>query len=203
MVRSFKNKFVSLLVILSILLSSFITASVAWFSAILKAQTNGDFGGSSMVSYFAGGDGTKLKPYIISNARHLYNLSWLQNMGVFDNRHPYFKVADANGNPTTIDMAGQLTNDGVSGAIPPIGSYNKPFKGEFNGNGSVIENLWVSTDPADWKRMPQGLEAEFDTSSEVDYVGLFGSISDTAIVYNFNLDKIEVKTHIDATVGNK
>lgn len=34
-----------------------------------------------------------------------------------------------------------------------------------------------------------------------DYVGLFGSISDTAIIYNFKLDKVEVKTHIDATVG--
>ncbi|MBO7303931.1 MAG: hypothetical protein J6V09_01745 [Clostridia bacterium] len=201
MARSFKSRFVSLLVLLSILLSSCITVSVAWLSAILKAQTDGDFAGSSMVSYFAGGDGTKTNPYIISSARHLYNLSWLQNMGFFDEKHPYFKVADANGNATTINMAGQLSSDGVSGAIPPIGSINKPFKGEFNGNGSIIENLWVSTDPADWKRMPQGLEADFDTSAEKDYVGLFGAISDTAIIYNFKLDKIEVKTHIDATVG--
>lgn len=198
--HTFQKKAFILFFILVALLGTLITASVAWFTNRLEA-TNDGFQGSAIVSYFAGGDGSKEDPYRIAEPRHLYNLAWLQNMTDFGGERKYFKVADANGNPITINMAGELSTDGVSGAIPPIGSINRPFKGEFDGNGSIIENLWVSTDPDDWKRLPQGLNTEFESSGEVDYVGLFGAIGETAIVHNFKLDKIEVKTDIDATVG--
>ena len=200
MKNSIKNKIVSILVLLFVLLSSLIASSLAWLSSVLEMRGEDEFSGSSVVSYFAGGSGKSDDPYLITTARHLYNLSWLQSKHVFDEK-TYFRVADKNGNPVDIDVKGQLTDDGETGAIPPIGSISNPFVGEFDGYGSIIRNLWISTDSDDWKRFPDGVTGSFEETDGTDYVGLFGAIADEAIIKNFNLDCIEVKCHIDATVG--
>lgn len=196
----------SLVIVVSVFLA-LITASVAWFASFITAHTEGEFSGSSIAAYFADGDGTEEDPYIISNAKHLYNLAWLQNKNQFDSRKFYFKVCEIVGEgdnvqhiPTTIDMAGKIfgtDDEGKSGAIPPIGTKENPFKGYFDGFGSTISNLWVSTVKDDWKEQPEG---SGDYTSK--YVGLFGAISEEAIVEDFILDRVEVKSHIpDAKIG--
>ena len=202
-----KNKIVYSLVLILFVFLSLITASVAWFANFIVAENETDFFGSSIAAYFADGDGTKEDPYIISNANHLYNLAWLQNKNQFDSRKFYFKVCEIVGEgeniqhvPTTIDMAGKIfgaDEEGRSGAIPPIGTFENPFEGYFDGFGSTISNLWVSTVKSDWKEQPEGVE-EYDSK----YVGLFGAIAGEAIIEDFVLDRVEVKSHIpDAKIG--
>ena len=162
----------------------------AWFVSTVFMNFNAEFTASSYLSYFESGAGTEDDPYIISAPQHLYNLSWLQNMGAFEGK-PYFKLKN------NIDMAGEISGqDTKSGAIPPIGTTDNPFIGAFDGNGCVISNLWVSTDIDDWKECPEGV-----TEYSSEHVGLFGAISGSATIKNFNLSRIEVKTHIDAVVG--
>lgn len=175
-----------------VLILSAATASFAWFMQTVFKNLTNEFSASSIVSYFGGGTGTENDPYIINKPEHLYNLAWLQNMGKFDSTTHFKLVAD-------IDMAGGLHGKDetmTSGAIPPIGSSGNPFIGHFNGNGHVISNLWVSTVINDWKEHPEG-----NTGYSSTHVGMFGYVSEGAIVENFILDRVEVKSHINATIG--
>ena len=190
------RKLLTTVILLVVAASALTSVSIAWFSSAVDAHTDGEFSASSIVSYFADGDGSKDDPYIIAEPHHLYNLAWLQNKGVF-NEHTYFKVSDINGNPTKIDMAGEIGGTTTtSGAIPPIGTNAHPFVGSFDGNGSVISNLWISTDIKDWKEHPEG-SGEYSST----HVGLFASIGGTATITDFILDRVEVKSHINSTVG--
>ncbi len=194
-----KSRALYTLVLLLFVFSTLITTSAAWFATFITAETDGEFEGSAMISYFAGGEGTKEKPYIILNDHHLYNLAWLQNSGSFGDKVYYFQISDKNGNPIdALEMAGGISgDDDESGAIPPIGTSTHPFKGYFNGMGATISNVWVSTVKDDWKEQPDGVSEYTDK-----YVGLFGYVGQGAIIEDFVLDKIEVKSHItDATVG--
>ena len=200
--NEFKLKAIPLVVLLCFLFSALVPASVAWFSGFITVQKNSDFTGSQIVSYFAKGDGTSTDPFIIAEPQHLYNLSWLVNNG-FSTEGKYFQVSDTNNNPTTINMAGEITGSDAeqrSGAIPPIGTDQNPFLGVFDGMGSVISDLWISTDSDDWKERPEKITDVYE-NGQTNYVGLFGKISDTAIVKDFTLERVEVKTHVDATVG--
>lgn len=196
----FNKRLVSSIALAVLLILSLITTSVAWFASFIEVHTEGEFEASSIVSYFAGGDGTETDPYIVMTPKHLYNLSWLQNQGAFTGKKFYFQASDLEGNPVTIDMAGMIygsDSEHKTGAIPPIGTKEKPFEGYLNGCGSVIKNLWVSTRKADWKEQPEGAG---DYSS--NYVGLFGAIGGEAIIEDFILDTVEVTTHINgAKVG--
>lgn len=198
-----KKKIISSLILLVCIFCSLITASVAWFVNFVVAQTDGEFSASSIASYFAGGTGTQDDPYIINRPHHLYNLSWLQNTNALDGTKYYFKVCERveigpDGNPiyhpTVIDMGGALDNEsGKSGAIPPIGTKDKPFVGYFDGCGSVISNLWISTDMNDWKEHPDIVKEDYVST----HVGLFGAVDGEAIVEDFVLDRVEVKSHIN------
>lgn len=192
------KRIVSTLILVILVLSSLVTASLAWFAKFFSAHSDGEFAGSSIAAYFADGDGSQGDPYIIENATHFYNLSWLQNQGAFDGKKYYFKVCDLQGNPITLDMAGKITGgDTKSGAIPPIGTKENPFVGYFDGCGSTISNLWVSTEKEDWKERPEDVSNDYSST----HVGLFGAIGNNAIIEDFVLDRVEVKSHINATVG--
>ena len=176
-----------------------VCVSYSWLVDSRIPNLKEDFFASSLASYFGGGTGAENDPYIVQNSRHLYYLAWLQNKGAFENEYTYFEVPEG----TVLDMAGKLDGSGAddellpSGAIPPIGTDEFPFKGEFQGNGCVISNLWVSTNENDWKEHPEG-EWSFTGKS----VGMFGAVGEGSIISNFKIDSIEVKTHIsDTTVG--
>ena len=105
--------------------------------------------------------GTRENPYVISNVRHLYNLSELQRLGYFEKKHlgevqpeiPYFVISTPDYLPTVIDGSDYR-------AIWPIGSEAYPFIGSVKGatgadctvgghsaGTSVIYNVKVKGDP--------------------------------------------------------
>ena len=111
--------------------------------------------------------GTRENPYVISNVRHLYNLSELQRLGYFDKKHlskntandlshiPYFVVSTSDYHPTVIDGSDYR-------AILSIGTEDYPFigsvkgaKGEacsvagYSSEISVLYNVQVKGDPHD------------------------------------------------------
>lgn len=116
--------------------------------------------------------GSKENPYVISNAKHLYNLSELQNLGYFAKKHisqntaedlwhiPYFLICAPDYTPVVIDGS-------FSKAISPIGNSEYPFIGSVKGvtgtasvnvgegdnvhysNTSVLHAVSVKGNPAD------------------------------------------------------
>lgn len=108
--------------------------------------------------------GTKENPYVISNVRHLYNLSELQNIGYFDKQF-ISKNYDENGdlveNPTNIpyflvckpDYTPVLIDGSSFKEITSIGSDSYPFIGSVKGvhietkdeNGETINQSQIVT----------------------------------------------------------
>ena len=186
------KKGLTLLLIFSTLLLALLSFSTAW---LYSGETDHSFNGHVILGYFDPSSGTGESadsPYVISSAKHLYNLSWLQNVGAFTKK-TYFELKG------DVDMAGCLSGIGVtSGAIPPIGTADHPFIGEFNGNGAIIQNLWISTDESDWYEKPASYE-QYQVGSDV---GLFGYIGEGANVSNFYLENVEVtNTVTNANLG--
>ena len=69
---------------------AFATSTFAWFAYIptLEFGTGSgkiNVGAGSETSYYESGSGDSIDdPYIISNRNHLYNLAWLQYMGMYN-----------------------------------------------------------------------------------------------------------------------
>lgn len=129
-------------------------------------------------AYFESGSGTYEDPFIISNERHVYNLSWLNNTGRLGDTKYYFKVINA----ITIS-----DNDW----IPPIGTDAHPFYGDFDGGGYTITNLKVTTDKSKLRNSRYG--TAYTLITEADYafskaVGFFGKTAEGSNVHNFILD---------------
>lgn len=190
------NKFIILLLSFCILVFSLVPFSLSWFSS---PSDDYAFDGHALIGYFARGNGTSASPYVINQAKHFYNFAWLQYLGLLpDDTYVVLDPALAAPNGKGLDMAGMLAGTkGRSGAIPPIGTTSNPFTGNFDGNGVVIKNLWVSTDPADWYERP----ASYSSASVGTDVGVFGRIDSTKDVLsdikNFYLENVE----ITSTVG--
>lgn len=164
-----------------------VPAAVAWFASVSQIDDAAITAGS-IANYFAGGDGSESNPYLLTNANHVYNLTWLQNKGVFV-EPKYFKLnAD-------IDMS-TLQVEGARSAVPPIGTTANPFTGYFDGQGHTVSNLWVSSDENDWKRKPETYTGDIGSD-----IGFFGAIAGNADVKNFYLKDVEVTTHVDGRVG--
>ena len=210
---------------LCLLLALFLTltgASFAWFVNMLQPTPKEDFYASSLAAYFADGDGlTRETPYLITEPVHLYNLAWLQYLGVFNQ-------VDAEGNikqqyyfrlENDIDMNGLI--------LPPIGTTEYPFVGNFNGNQKVITGATVSNYLADTagdggiEQAPASVES-YDNTVKVGntteqgaIVGFFGVVGNwdgsikglavedagvtdvtqkTNAVYNFFLDDLTVRS---------
>lgn len=171
----------------------FIGIVYAWF---IEGNTQLNIEASSKTSYFHSGTGTEEDPYTLTTPKHVYNLAWLQNLGLFTEK-THFKLLNS------IDMAGFLYGDDEnheSGAIPPIGTTSNPFVGSFDGDGHAISNVWVSSNPGEWKESPPDPES-IDIGTDI---GFFGSIAKTesngetniGTVTNFVLENIEVSSHI-------
>lgn len=98
----------------------------------------------------AGADwGTQYNPYVISNVKHLYNLSELQNLGYFYNKHlslttpqmPYFLICTPDYKPVVIDGSSAR-------AISSIGTDAYPFIGSIKGVTSVDDPETTDVDEA-------------------------------------------------------
>ena len=139
------------------------TASLAWFTTpggkTDKETLDGEVG---LRGYFYTGDGSEENPFEIVSPNHFYNLTRLQNLGVFPEKR-YFRMGhmfdgdtypscinryDVDGNPIKeqfLDMGSFSTNTKVL----PIGGEGAPFVGTFNGYGMPIRNLKVQGNPED------------------------------------------------------
>ncbi|MCF7805121.1 MAG: T9SS type A sorting domain-containing protein [Candidatus Marinimicrobia bacterium] len=96
------------------------------------------------------GSGTSEDPYLIAN---LGNLNWLsQSSGEWGKY--YKQIAD-------IDASGTSTWDGGAG-FSPIGNNSTSFKGEYDGGGYTIDNLYINR-------------------SGTSGIGLFGVVSEATI----------------------
>ncbi|MBE6323430.1 MAG: hypothetical protein E7074_00455 [Bacteroidales bacterium] len=125
-----------------------------------------------VMMFFAGGDGTKQNPYLISNKTQLENFRWLVNQGV-DFRGEYILQ--------TADIALNAPQSQWEEVGPtrwtPIGvplthsyftrTYNNYFAGEYNGGFHEVQNMYINT--------LQGTQ------------GLFGSVGRGAILRNLGV----------------
>ena len=121
-------------------------------------DNNGAWSDSSNVQTFtvydfAGGNGTPASPYQIENACQL--------QGMQDNLSAHYELID------NIDASETENWNGEAG-FDPIGDLNNRFTGTFDGNGYVIENLYINR-------------------PSTDYVGLFGFVGSGAVVENVGL----------------
>ena len=154
---------------------------------IKEAQSNGSYGKIALRSYFEKGSGQSVDdPFVITRPRHLYNLSRLQGLGVFDTK-TYFQLGmeglggDTSGIPLCyendvssvtkpyLDMSSSTYS---SNPINAIGSESLPFYGEFDGQNVEIKNLTVFADPQD--------------------AGLFGYTAHDSVVKNLFLSNIVI-----------
>ena len=162
------------------MLSAFavIAGSVSWFIPLAKiANDDAPLKGSSSSAYFAYGNGSPIsqgtddKPYGITAPRHLYNLAWLQYLG-------YFNLAAENGKQYYFELGDNI--DMTGWALPPIGTEENPFIGNFNGNGFVVKGLTISNNFSDFQRHPGVVDSNNFTQPHI--LGFFGVVGD----YNSN-----------------
>lgn len=124
---------------------------------------------------FPDGHGTPENPYIISDYSDLVTLSQL-----IAAEETYSQYAEAYYAVTVKSIT--ITADATGGqTFIPIGSYSKPFKGNFDGNGVIISGLTVDSDD--------------------DYVGLFGYVGEGAVISEVGLYKADIATDYDYAGG--
>ena len=176
---------------------AFVAVTFCWFSRGELLNFRDDFG-SAKASYFGGGDGSsEEKAYVISSSTHFYNLAWLQYLGYFNaagganngRLQSYFKLTK------NIDMR-ELQRNGTVSALPPIGTEQYPFIGNFNGNGHKIDKVFVSNLMSDLIVRPTTYKTATDdnnnevlavygtagtTTKAVNIVGLFGVTGDYGV----------------------
>ena len=169
--------------------------TIAWFIANTRADNQVADGEIGLRNYFYRsedyqGDGSLEKPHEIVTPTHFYNLTRLQNLGVFP-KHTYFRVGhhfngidnppqclDTNGNQVDVlDMTAFCRNN----PLLPIGSEGTPFYGSFDGSLIPINGLRIAGNPED--------------------VGVFGYTSYSSEVINLVCTNLEVSSLGYSTSG--
>ena len=162
--------------------------SFAWFYSNTRAKDQNVDGSVGLREYFYRGDGyigdgSEEYPHEIVTPLHFYNLTRLQNLGVFPEK-TYFRVGhvfeghEAEGpkcldGDTKVDVL-DMTSFCASSPLLPIGNEGTPFYGEFDGNFIPIIGLRVAGNPED--------------------VGVFGYIAYTSTVKNIICKNLEVSS---------
>lgn len=187
--------------------SAYVTAAV--YNKTKNLEPTG--GEVALRSYFQKGSGTDIDPFVISRPIHFYNLSRLQNLGVFTSK-TYFVLGYDPNHPDDIHGTGQdtdltfyqdnssnnLVDDhtldmtsiySLTDSIVSIGDECAPFYGDFDGHGLAIRGLKVSSKPED--------------------VGVFGYTATGSIVHDLYLinpivtdDGYETNTEIAPIFAN-
>ena len=104
----------------------------------------------------------------------------------------YYEVSDAAGLDAWAEiarnnlaasciLASDITYD-TKKEWEPIGTYDNPYTGTFDGNGKTLSNINIST-------------------SSGDYIGLFGCIGDNGTVKNLNVREIEITSKNNNYIG--
>ena len=130
--------------------------------------------------YVLQGSGTEASPYLISSAQALESLAEQVNDGALKTEGVYFRqTAD-------IDLSGFKNNSWVPiGNATGSGGTGRTFDGIYDGNGFRIKNFVFE-----------------DTTRK--YYGLFGLLSNTAVIKNLTLDKscsVTARTYVGGLVS--
>ena len=151
--------------------------TLSWF--VKNVDVDNGASGQTAGAYFAGGDGTKETPYLLTNQRHFYNLAWLQYLGYFNQDENYDGKIDK-------QYYFRLSNDidCKNLAIPPIGTTKYPFLGSFDGGNYTISNFKISDTYSELVSHPSAIDVEGNeyhstNSTTINYcsiVGTFGVI---------------------------
>ena len=168
--------------------------------------------GRTARGYFGGGDGSATideeagtaGPYQIHDPIHLYNLAWLQYIG-------YFKSADGNNTPVQKYFVLTQDIDMTGWALPPIGTEEYPFYGNFNGQGHKVTGLTVSNSWSDIQsRHPDSVNESTFTANIVGFFGVVGPYKNAATpasyssaanaIQNTGLEGITVKSSASKTL---
>ena len=161
------------------------TVAMAWFGGLSsktdKESLNGEIG---LRGYFYAGDGSEQKPFEIVTPTHFYNLTRLQNLGIFPEKK-YFQVGhqfdsgfgcidgvDEHGDPNIVQYLDMSDISNSSTKLLPIGGEGAPFVGDFDGHGIPIQNLKISGYPED--------------------IGVFGYVAHEGRVKGLVCDNLEV-----------
>lgn len=163
--------------------------SIAWFSGPNIDTGSDDYldGSVGLRNYFFAGKGTADEPYEIVSPVHFYNLTRLQNIGVFSGK-TYFQIGhvfDIDGVPTLACMDGvdehgdpiyvdylDMEEYSQDKRIRTIGGEGVPFVGEIDGHGFPIKNLKVYGNPED--------------------VGVFGYVAHEGLLKGLVFENLEV-----------
>lgn len=194
-----KLRILLLSVVSAFSLGAIAVASFSWFVPENKTP-NIDIEGTSSGAYFAYGDGSSTSPFGIATPRQLYNLSWLQYHGMFnevDNgtikKQYYFELAE------NLNMS--------DWEIPPIGTEEYPFLGNFNGNNRTITGLTISN-KSSFDKKPVSIEYDIQPKI-VGFFGVVGEIDDSLnytynssinALYNFTLEDLTVESKTNETL---
>ncbi len=174
-------------------------SSFAWF--LLPSSTKGVSGmdGEATGSYFSivngdKADGTKDHPFGIQNAQQLYYFNWLQDLGYFN------KDEDKDGK---IDQQYYfvLMNDidASEKVLPPAGTTEYPFVGNFDGQGHKISGLTISNSWGSLKNKPStakstdNKEVTLNNAEIVGFFGVVGEYDGDADVSGYTISVNEVK----------
>ncbi len=160
---TFKKLLTPLLIATSVLSAGALTISafsLGWFKGpTTKIEDEIIDGEVGLRGYFYDGDGlTPETAYEIVSPIHFYNLTRLQNLGIFSEPR-YFQIGHDFGEPYGLKC---LAEDGETKInyldmenlctevdVLPIGGEGAPFIGVFNGNGLTVKNLTVKGNPED------------------------------------------------------
>ncbi len=187
-----------------------VSSSFMWFdSRTIINLGSSEVTGSSDAAYYASGQGTKVEPYIINQPRHLYNLAWLQYLGTYNKDtnddgsidEVYFKVEG------TTNSAGDSVLDMDGWVLPPIGTEENPFVGNFNGNNTIIKNLTVSNTFSDYEDNHPYYNADNEVMSEskftqpkiIGFFGVIGALDSKTYEYTSNI-AVEGAAYTDANL---
>ncbi len=147
--------------------------TLSWF--VKNVDVDNGASAQSAGAYFAGGDGTKETPYLLTNQRHFYNLAWLQYLG-------YFNQDEDNDGKIDKQYYFRLSNgiDCKSLVIPPIGTTKYPFLGSFDGGNYTISNFKISDTYSELVSHPSaidedGNEYHSSASATINYCSITGT----------------------------
>ena len=149
-----------------------LTATLAWFA--MAEDVSPDITGGAVTGYFESGDGSFEHPFVISEPIHVYNLAWLQYLGLLN--------VEEDGKITQyyFSLKNDINMEGI--ILPPIGTVQFPFVGHFYGNGKCISNLTVSnylddgSDDTDLGIVTRPLSVVELDGENVSITGFFGVV---------------------------
>ncbi len=186
------NPAYALMTLIGMCVVSITLCTVCWFGPARTGTGENDAidGQIGLRSYFYDGNGTEENPYEIVTSTHLYNLSRLQNLGIFDSQKYYFQLGHNfsddpmnpdyrcinynSNNEQTRDKFLDMQRFCEVSRVVAIGGEGAPFRGTFNGKGLSIRNLTITGNPED--------------------IGFFGYIASDGIATDFVLENVTINS---------